>query len=109
LDLPETPSSMCVRSRFSNSARRPALPLLQHVARIEARRLLLADVGPARAVHQHLADAVEDRPEREEQAMNRDVPAIAENPRAVARNRLRDVDSVVVVFTRAAADGACHC
>ena len=64
------------------------LALLQRVTGVEASHLLLAHVGAARPIHQHLADAIEHRAEGGLQTMNGDIPAIAENPRHVARNRL---------------------
>jgi hypothetical protein len=62
--------------------------LLQRVARLEAHHLLFADVGAAGAVHQHLSDPIEHRAEGRDEAVNGDIPAIAEDPHAIARNRL---------------------
>ena len=64
------------------------LALLQGIARSEASHLVFPHVGPARAIHEHLADAIEHPREGGDQAMNRDVPAIGENLRHIPGNRL---------------------
>ena len=60
--------------------------LLQRVAGFETDDLLFAHVGAACPIHQHFADALQRRVERQQQTMDRDIPAIAENLRHVARD-----------------------
>ncbi len=56
-------------------------------AGVQEQLLLVADVGATGAVHQHFADLVQDRRERREQACHREIPAVAEDLRGVARRR----------------------
>ncbi len=51
----------------------------QHLARLEKLLLLLAQVGLPGALHQHVAHAIEQRREREQEPVDRDVPAIGED------------------------------
>ena len=50
----------------------------QHLPRFEEELLLVTDVGLAGALHQHVAHPVEQRRERQQQAMDRDVAAVGE-------------------------------
>jgi hypothetical protein len=59
--------------------RRPAAD--DGAAGVEIERLVLAHVRPAGPVHQHVADAVEHLAEREQQPVNGEIPAIAEDLR----------------------------
>ena len=77
---PDIRSSISLRSsRLEVRHQRRALAL-DRAARIEKELLLLADVGLARAIHQHVADPVEDRAERRRQARHGEVPALAQDP-----------------------------
>ena len=89
LARPAMRSSMLDRSRRSNSAISGAPAADERAARVEVERLLLAHVGAAGAIHQHVADAVEHRAEREQQPVDREIPAIAEDLRRLARQRRR--------------------
>ena len=59
----------------------------QRLARIEKNRLILAHVRALGARHQQVADAVEHRRERQQQTMDREIPAIAEYPGHVSGHR----------------------
>ena len=84
--LPEMPSLTRVRMRFSNSPISVGRCGLQRRARIHVDLLLVAHLGPARAVHQHVGHLVHQRREREQQAMNREIPAVGQNLRHLARH-----------------------
>ena len=62
----------------------------EHAARIEAQRLLVADIRFFRTQDQKIADAVEHRGEGKQQAMDREIPAIAEDLRRLPRQRVAD-------------------
>ncbi len=66
--------------------------VVEDAAGVEAERLLLADVRPLGARHQQVADAVEHRRKGQQQAMNREVPAIAENSRHFLGHRAAGCD-----------------
>ncbi len=59
----------------------------QRVPGIEKELLLLAHVGLVGAVHQQFADAVHHLRERDREARNREIPAIAQDLRGLARHR----------------------
>jgi hypothetical protein len=63
--------------------RRPATD--ERAPGVEIKRLLLAHVGPAGSVHQHVADLVQHFAEREQQPVDRQVAAIAQDPRGFPR------------------------
>ncbi len=97
--LPAMRSSTSARSRRSNSVSSAARALLQRVAGVEVQRLLLAHVGPARPVHQHVADAVQHRRNESSSrwiARSRQSPRIRDMSRDAGRGGL---DSFVGVFT----------
>ena len=60
---------------------------LQHVARAVVDLLLVAHVGPGRAVHQHVGNLVDQCRERKQHAMNGEIPAVRQNLRHLARYR----------------------
>ncbi len=65
--------------------RRPLRP--HDVAGVHEQLLLLADVGAARAVHQHVADLVENGRERTLHALHGQVPALVQDPVRFTRGR----------------------
>ena len=95
------PCRRCARrpARAAAARTRPsalARSVLQRGARVEVERLLLAHVGAAGALDQHVADAVEHRRERQHQTMDGEVAAVAQNLRELARQRAAAaVDSLV--------------
>ena len=62
----------------------------QDGARIEAKRLLFADTGTFGACHEQIADPVEQGCKRQQQPMNGQVPAIAENSGQILRHLTTD-------------------
>ena len=59
--------------------RRPLAP--ERSARVEEHLLFFAHVGLARAIHQQVADPIQNLRERGRQALDRQVPALVEDPR----------------------------
>jgi hypothetical protein len=62
----------------------------EHVAGIQAKRLLFTDIGTLGAGHEQVADAIEHRRKRQQQSMDGEIPAIAENSRHILGQRTAD-------------------